>query len=74
MGSAQRLPNGNTLLCEAAFGRLIEVTHRGDVVWEFVNPHFAEDPDEAARKVWPGESNALFRASKYGKDEIPWLK
>jgi len=73
MGSAQRLPNGNTLLCEAAFGRLIEVTAADDTVWEYVAPYFAEDPYPEGRKMWPGESNALFRATKYGKDEIPWL-
>jgi hypothetical protein len=34
----QRLPNGNTLITESDAGRLLEVTVRGDVVWEFVNP------------------------------------
>ncbi|KAF4121898.1 Arylsulfotransferase (ASST) [Geosmithia morbida] len=29
MGSAQRLDNGNTLLCESAFGRVFEVTSAG---------------------------------------------
>lgn len=37
-GSAQRLPNGNTLICESTRGRVFEVTRGGDVVWEWRNP------------------------------------
>jgi hypothetical protein len=74
MGSAQRLANGNTLLCESAFGRLFEVTKDGYVCWEFINPHFAPYPDQATAKIFPGESNALFRAYRYSLEEIPWLK
>lgn len=74
MGSAQRLGNGNTLLCESAYGRVFEVTKEGEVVWEFVNPWWAEYPDEGTRKLFPGESNALFRAYRYSGEEIPWLK
>lgn len=74
MGSAQRLANGNTLLCESAFGRLFEVTRDGYVCWEYLNPHFAEYPDPETRTIFPGESNAVFRAYRYSLDEIPWLK
>jgi hypothetical protein len=74
MGSAQRLANGNTLLCESAFGRLFEVTQDGYVCWEYVNPHFAPYPDEVTAKMFPGESNALFRAYRYSLEEVPWLK
>lgn len=37
-GSAQRLPNGNTLIAEADRGHVIEVTPAGEIVWEFWNP------------------------------------
>jgi uncharacterized protein (UPF0248 family) len=70
MGSAQRLGNENTLLCESAFGRIFEVTKDGYVCWEYVNPHFADYPEEETRKIFPGESNALFRAHGYSGDEI----
>ncbi|GAB7335705.1 hypothetical protein MBLNU13_g08009t1 [Cladosporium sp. NU13] len=70
MGSAQRLENGNTLLCESAFGRIFEVTREGYVCWEYVNPHFAAYPEEETRKIFPGESNALFRAYGYSADEV----
>jgi hypothetical protein len=39
ISSAQRLPNGNTLICEGAKGRLFEVTPEKDIVWDFVNPY-----------------------------------
>jgi hypothetical protein len=37
-GSAQRLPNGNTLICESDDGRVFEVTGEGEVVWMWLNP------------------------------------
>ncbi|KAJ5110178.1 hypothetical protein N7532_002823 [Penicillium argentinense] len=74
MGSAQRLANGNTLLCESAFGRVFEVTSDGYICWEFINPHFAPYPDDVTANIFPGESNALFRAYRYSLEEVPWLK
>jgi hypothetical protein len=40
MGSAQRLPNGNTLIDEAMNGRFFQVTPEGKIVWEYVSPYF----------------------------------
>ena len=40
-GTAQRLPNGNTLITESDGGRAFEVTPAGDTVWEFHSPHRA---------------------------------
>jgi hypothetical protein len=37
-GSQQRLANGNTLITESSGGRILEVTRRGEIVWQFVNP------------------------------------
>lgn len=79
MGGAQRISGrdnerGNTLLTESAFGRIIEVDHAGDVCWEWINPHFAKYEEAHVRKVFPGESNALFRAYKYPPEQLPWLK
>lgn len=47
-GSAQRLPNGNTLLAISDVGQLIEVTSQGEVVWEYWNPAF----DGKSAKRW----------------------
>ena len=41
-GSNQRLPNGNTLICESERGRAFEVTPDGAIVWEFWNPEMRE--------------------------------
>ncbi|MEK7792890.1 MAG: arylsulfotransferase family protein [Candidatus Hydrogenedentota bacterium] len=37
--TAARLPNGNTLITISGEGRAVEVTHTGEIVWEFVNPN-----------------------------------
>ncbi|MFH1740388.1 MAG: aryl-sulfate sulfotransferase [bacterium] len=39
ISGAQRLPNGNTLICSGETGTLFEVTEEGEVVWEYVNPN-----------------------------------
>ncbi|MFC1800241.1 arylsulfotransferase family protein, partial [Candidatus Eisenbacteria bacterium] len=36
-GSAQRLPNGNTLICEGDEGRVFEVNRAGEIVWKWLN-------------------------------------
>jgi hypothetical protein len=41
-GSAQRLPNGNTLVCESDKGAAFEVTASGEVVWRWQNPDLVE--------------------------------
>jgi hypothetical protein len=45
ISSARRLPNGNTLICEGMNGRLFQVTREGEIVWEYVNPHFGRWAD-----------------------------
>ena len=72
MGSAQRLPNGNTFVCESAFGRLFEVTPRGETVWEYVIPDFAEYPEPLNRFI-TGAHNSAFRAHRYRREDVPWL-
>jgi hypothetical protein len=39
--TAERLPNGNTLITESDNGRAVEVTRDKEIVWEFHNPHRA---------------------------------
>jgi len=41
-GSSQRLPGGNTLICESERGHVLEVTPEGRVVWEFWNPELGD--------------------------------
>lgn len=81
MGSAQRLgfvePNakrGNTLICESAFGRIVEIDDEDNVCWEYFNPYFEQYKEQRLLDVFPAESNALFRAYKYGPEHFPWLE
>jgi len=64
MGSVQRLWNGNTFICESAFGRLFEVTPHGEIVWEYVIPDFAEYPSPLNEFI-TGEQNSCFKAHRY---------
>ena len=38
MSGANRLPNGNTLVCESVGGTIFEVTPEGETVWKYANP------------------------------------
>ncbi|MGW6022863.1 aryl-sulfate sulfotransferase [Streptomyces sp. NPDC055099] len=73
MGSAQRLPNGNTLITDSPAGRLFEVTADGYLCWEYVVPFFGGYEEEEVRKLFPSEPNAVFRAYRYAAWELPWL-
>jgi hypothetical protein len=39
VSSTQRLPNGNTLITEGNIGRIIEVTPKQEIVWEYMSPY-----------------------------------
>lgn len=66
ISNAQRLPNGNTLICEGIFGRAFEVTTDGELVWEFVNPYFNEGSN--------GPNNRMFRAYRHSAVEVAKAK
>lgn len=59
--SAQRLPNGNTLITVSNAGRLVEVTPGGDIVWEYWNPVRGgpQDMDGNGERFIPIISSAL---------------
>ena len=69
VGGARRLPNGNTLITEGWFGRMFQVTHDKEVVWEYINPYF-----ESVSYFGPALFNSVFRASHYAEGEIPGLE
>ena len=50
-GSAQRLANGNTLVCETNKGRVFEVTSQGEVVWVWLNPATRKDRRETVYRM-----------------------
>ena len=63
ISGAQRLENGNTLICEGQWGRLFEVTRGGDIVWEYINPFFVSPEHKG-----DGNTNCVFRAYRYDAD------
>ncbi len=68
ISNAQRLSNGNTLICEGNFGRIFEVTPDGQLVWEFVNPYAGMGMPAGQRA--PSPTNQVFRAFRYSPEEI----
>ena len=58
----QRLPNGNTFICECDAGRLFEVTPGGEVVWDFYNPFIGEGPHHLGKRI--------HRATRYTPEEV----
>ena len=60
-GCVERLPNGNTLITETSKGHFLEVTLKGKVVWEYINPFFTSNPRLG------GRINMVFRAHRYGQ-------
>ena len=62
-GTAQRLPNGNTLIGASNQGRAFEVARDGTVVWQFLGP----DTNEKG-------SRATIRVNRYESDFIQSLR
>ena len=49
MGSVQRLPNGNTLICNSVSGQVCELTREGDIAWEVWNTDI--DPKTGGKRA-----------------------
>jgi hypothetical protein len=62
ISGCQRLPGGNTLVCEGDGGRVFEVTPDHDICWEWVSPYVYPHRD------WP-RSTLLFRAHRYYRED-----
>jgi hypothetical protein len=54
LSSAQRLSNGNTLICEGVSGRIFEINPSNEKIWEYTNEY--------------GLQKSVFRAVKYPLD------
>ena len=64
MGSQQRLANGNTLLTNSDNGQVVEISQKGDIVWEYLNPYLSKR----------GHRGALGRTTRYSRDFIESLE
>ena len=62
ISGVQRLPNGNTLVCEGTRGRFLEVTAEGDVVWMYRNPVTSNGPQVQGSTI---SDNAVFKIRRY---------
>jgi hypothetical protein len=71
ISGAQRLPNGNTLVCDGIHGILTEATTGGETVWRYVNPVINTGPLHQGDSIpqdptHPGEyMNMIFRVQRY---------
>lgn len=66
LSSAQRLPNGNTLICEGINGRFFEITAEEEIVWEYISPVTSTNGNIVTQGTDPSTySNVSFKAIKY---------
>ena len=64
ISSAQRLPNGNTLITEGSGGRIIEVTKDHEIVWEYISPYWGKQMN----------INMIYRAYRVPYEWVPQLE
>ena len=64
ISSAQRLPNGNTLITQGEDGRLLEITPEHEIVWEYISPYFGEHIT----------TNMVYRAYRYPYEYVPQVE
>ena len=65
LSSAQRLPNGNTLICEGTKGKFFELDAQDNIVWTYIQPIGNNGP--LAQGATPAVKS-IFRAEKYPTD------
>ena len=63
ISSAQRLPNGNTLIAEGSGGRIIEVGADHELVWEYISPYWGKH----------FKMNMVYRAYRVPYEWVPRL-
>ncbi len=69
LSGAQRLSNGNTLVCSGANGRFFEIDENEEIVWEYVNPVINDGGILSQGDTIPlfggRNANIVFRATRY---------
>ena len=66
ISGAQRLLNGNTLICEGSKGHLFEVNQAGELLWEYLAPVSFGGP--LSQGTTMNGQNGVFRAYRYSTD------
>tara|TARA_B110000483_G_scaffold34141_1_gene41559 strand:- start:207 stop:1844 length:1638 start_codon:yes stop_codon:yes gene_type:complete len=65
LSSAQRLKNGNTLICQGDVGRFFEINSEDSIVWEYINPVGDTGPGIQGDSI---VGNRSFRCLRYDTD------
>jgi Arylsulfotransferase (ASST) len=65
-GGSHHLPNSNILITDSERGRVIEVTRKGKVVWEFFNP-------DLKNPILKGARAPIYRMVRFPLDHVPGL-
>ena len=73
LGGADRLPNGNILICGGNTGQIIEIDNQDNIVWKYVNPVRGSTGVKATQGGNPPAANTLFRATKYSPDYAAFI-
>jgi hypothetical protein len=83
ISGSQRLPNGNTLICEGPTGLFFEVNLNGAIVWSFTNPIInlprggqgqgqdqppSGTPSPGQQESGPNHGNFVFKIERYAPD------
>ena len=67
ISGCQRMPNGNTLICDGPHGVFFEVAPDTEVVWRYINPVTDSGPMEQGESI-PDGRNRVFRAYRYAPE------
>ncbi len=71
ISGAERLPNGNTMVCSGPQGAFLEIDREGRILWEYRNPYSGDvrledgSPPQPGIEDWP---YAVFRATRIPPD------
>ena len=71
ISGAERLANGNTMICSGVGGQFLEVTRSGGIVWEYRNPFSGSVRNADGSPPQPGLDErpyAVFRATRIPAD------
>jgi hypothetical protein len=68
---AERLGNGNTVICESWHGRIFEVTYEGELVWEYLSPFVGSIVGMDTTMMWRAHRYTPDYAGLKGKELDP---
>ena len=74
ISGAQRLPNGNTLICSGTQHLLLEVTHEAEIVWIYHNPPRFHEPPRQNTTGRPSDSFPLPSPADLPKETLDKLR